>query len=79
MEIYQDVWCMQLGNESVVYDQLKYRIVLNEQTSIPQLPVKVQKTRTVTQDFLMVPLHACLVWCRRKVSLLISQLELSRQ
>lgn len=27
----------------------------------PQLPVEVQKSRTVTQDYLTAPLHACLV------------------
>ena len=53
------VRCMQLGNESVAYDQLNYRTILNEQTNIPQLPVKVQYSRTVTQDYLTVPLHAC--------------------
>ena len=52
---------MQLGNESVAYGQLNYRTILNEQISLPQLPVKVQKSRTVTQDYLTVPLHACLV------------------
>lgn len=53
---------MQPGDGSVKWDQLNYQQHLNEQTTnIPQLPVQVQKSRTVTQDYLTAPLHACLV------------------
>ena len=61
---------MQPGDGSVKEDQLNYQQHLNEQTrqTIPQLPVHMHKSRTVTQDYLTAPLHACL--CRSKISIL---------